>query len=147
MHRSSLSRCLALIIVCSSFGLTGFAGADSPRFLVKQHGKWKYHAKTGAPPADWSLTKFDDTEWSSGKAGFGYGDDDDRTVLREMRGRFTSVYIRTSFHVESVDDVETLCLYISYDDGFIAYLNGKRVASAPCDPGRDPSSTTRGGRL
>ncbi len=50
-----------------------------------------------------------------------------------MRGNFTSVYIRTSFEVAKPDAIESLYLYVNYDDGFIAYLNGREVASSAVD--------------
>ena len=46
-----------------------------------------------------------------------------------MRGQFTSVQIRRSFRVHDPSSVRKLFLYIRYDDGFIAYINGKQVAS------------------
>ena len=38
-------------------------------------------------------------EWKLGAAGFGYGDDDDQTVLKAMRGKYRSVYIRRAYEV------------------------------------------------
>ena len=50
-----------------------------------------------------------------------------------MRNLNSSVYIRVSFSVADemkLDDVMELRLDMRYDDGFIAYLNGNRVAQA-----------------
>lgn len=110
----------------------GSAGnpAETPRFLVSKHATWKFHAQPGQPPANWMMPDFDDQSWQRGRPGFGYGDQDDRTELSNMKGRYQSVFIRKPFSIESLDDLESIFLYLNFDDGFIAYLNGKQVASA-----------------
>ena len=104
--------------------------ADQPEFLIQEHDQWRYHAAATKPATSWNQPGFDDQEWDIGQAGIGYGDGDDRTELVGMRGHFTSVYMRTTFEVDRPDDIASLYLYVNYDDGFIAYLNGKEVASA-----------------
>ena len=47
-----------------------------------------------------------------------------------MQNHYTVVYIRKAFDVERLDGVDSLYLYVNYDGGFIANLNGKQVASA-----------------
>jgi hypothetical protein len=71
---------------------------------------------------------FDDAEWETGVSGFGYGDDDDATLLEDMEGSYVSVYIRKEFFVSDASG-GVLQLVTDYDDGFIAYLNGDFVAS------------------
>ena len=67
--------------------------------------------------------------WKSGKAGFGYGDDDDATVLTEMRNQFTRLYIQKSFDRSAIPDgANGLRLRVLFDDGFIAFLNGNEIA-------------------
>jgi len=101
------------------------------RPLVPAAATWKYLA--GKDPAkDWTARDFDDSNWKSGKAGFGYGDGDDRTKLN-IRGKFTRVYIRKEFTLKAdgsqpVGLVRRLSLYVNYDDAFIAYLNGTEIA-------------------
>jgi len=114
------------LLLCVSVPLI----AAEPRVLVGKRSLWKYLAAPTTPAENWHQSSFDDTPWKSGPAGFGYGDGDDRTVLHDMRGRYTSVYIRTTFDVQDVGGIGTLYLYVNYDDGFIAYLNGTQVASA-----------------
>ena len=69
--------------------------------------------------------------------GFGYGDGDDTTVLSDMKGNYSTVYIRKIFYVSSVIDPKRLKLRMDYDDGFIAYIDGKEFAraNAPGAPG------------
>ena len=112
----------------------GFMPADGhaqvPTYLIPKKALWKYSADGSQPPQDWKETGFNDDRWKTAPAGFGYGDADDETVLEDMRNRYTAVYIRKRFDFDRVDAVDSLYLYVNYDDGFIAYLNGKEVASA-----------------
>ncbi|QDT14268.1 purple acid phosphatase family protein [Alienimonas californiensis] len=93
--------------------------------LVKPHEHWEYLAGEH-PPEDWNEFDFHTEGWSSGRAGFGYGDDDDMTQLKGMRGKYSVVYTRTEFG-EPPAAAGELGLVINYDDGFIAYLNGQEV--------------------
>lgn len=108
--------------------------AAEPELLIGKHASWKYFAAPAKPPETWNQLSFNDASWKSGPAGFGYGDGDDRTILSDMRGRYASVYIRTMFDVKNVAEIGALYLYLNFDDGFIAYLNGTEVASASVAP-------------
>ncbi|HIG31306.1 MAG TPA: YncE family protein [Verrucomicrobiales bacterium] len=76
---------------------------------------------------------FDTSDWIKGKSGVGYergtgyesliGID----VEREMR-RNSSVYIRIPFMVEDPSVFTGLELRMQFDDGFVVYLNRKRIA-------------------
>ncbi len=79
------------------------------------------------PPDAWKEADFDDSHWETGRSGFGYGDNDDATVLSDMRDNYLSVYIRKEFTISSTEDIGALQLVVDYDDGFIAYLNGVEV--------------------
>ncbi len=127
---------LITVIALHSFSdVSPRATADHPdSFLIGRHAEWKYFAEPNAPPADWNQPSFDDDAWRSGEAGIGYGDGDDRTVLDDMRGRYQSVYIRATFDLKEPRSVRSLYLYLRFDDGFIAYLNGIQVASASVEP-------------
>nr|NIP96627.1 DUF1800 domain-containing protein [Akkermansiaceae bacterium] len=88
------------------------------------------------PPADWNNPRFDDTGWETGVTGLGYGDNDDATVLDDMRfldgvqAGYLTVYLRQWFEVPDLAAIENLRLRMKYDDGFVAYLNGREVARA-----------------
>jgi len=71
---------------------------------------------------------YDDSTWETGEAGFGYGDDDDQTVLDDMQGSYTTVYIRKRFTVGDPAQVGALTLKVLIDDGFVAYVNGNEIA-------------------
>ncbi|MDH7598298.1 MAG: right-handed parallel beta-helix repeat-containing protein [Sedimentisphaerales bacterium] len=121
---------LILILSVDSLALTIQPAADQWD-LVGADQVWRYLKGRSAPsePADaWTQLGFDDSAWQTGWAGFGYGDDDDRTILDDMQGSYLTVYIRTLFECVAVPKGARLELVIDYDDGFVAYLNGVEVA-------------------
>ncbi|MDA7888596.1 PKD domain-containing protein, partial [Akkermansiaceae bacterium] len=97
----------------------------------------------------WAGIGFDDSAWPfSGSLGVGY--DTNTTYLpyfnvnvqSAMRNNNESCYIRIPFTIDgSLDpaDIVSLKLSMRYDDGFVAYLNGVKIAedNAPASPGWD----------
>ncbi|KKK82880.1 hypothetical protein LCGC14_2798970, partial [marine sediment metagenome] len=103
--------------------------------LIPPNAQWQYMA--GSDPAgDWTAAGYAATDWKTGEAGFGYEDDDDRTVLSDMKDRYTRVYLRKTFDARSAADAERMTLKINYDDAFIAYLNGKEIVRTGVERGR-----------
>ncbi|MFV2070010.1 MAG: CotH kinase family protein, partial [Pirellulales bacterium] len=85
----------------------------------------------------WTGLEFDDTEWSRGdnggiSSGIGFGDDLNpaNNVRAAMLGSNASLYLRQEFQVDNPADVAGLVLQMQYDDGFVAYLNGVKVADS-----------------
>jgi acid phosphatase type 7 len=97
--------------------------------VIEKHAKWHYLAGEH-PGTNWMKSEYKVDDWKVGEAGFGFADNDDRTVLSNMLSNYTTVYIRKEFEIEQADTIAEIGLMISYDDGFIAYLNGKEVAKA-----------------
>ena len=73
----------------------------------------------------WQEIGFDDSDWKIGEPGFGFGDNDDVTILPVGT---QSVYIRIAFDVQDISDITDLYFDIDYDAGFVAYINGTEVA-------------------
>lgn len=71
----------------------------------------------------WTGREFDDTGWSTGPGGVGYGDEDDPTVIDPA----ISVYCRYHFEVTDPAVIGELILDVDFDDGFVAYLNGTEL--------------------
>ena len=92
--------------------------------MVKADGSWNYLIGDSQPPPDWYGPGFDDSSWSLARGSFGYGDDDDTTVLSIAH----SLYIRQTFTISDRTIMDSLILDIDYDDAFVAYLNGSAVA-------------------
>jgi hypothetical protein len=105
----------------------GSEGAD----LVSAGATWRFfrgQGPAGTPVDAWRQVNFTDSRWETGPAGFGFGDNDDATVLDDMLDRYATVYIRREFSIVTVTPNAPVELTIDYDDGFIAYLNGREVA-------------------
>ena len=93
--------------------------------VIPPNDKWQYLAGKDATDG-WYEPGFKAIGWEEGKAGFGYGDDDDNTTL-DMGGKFSRVYIRHDFDAKQVKDASELILTINFDDAYIAYLNGTEI--------------------
>ncbi len=97
---------------------------------------WKYAKGTQEPsPAAgggastaWTEPGFNDAGWLTGSTGIGFGDNDDATVLSDMRNSYVSVYLRREFTLAGPEELAGLLLSVDYDDGFVAYLNGTEIA-------------------
>lgn len=138
MHKAVMFLLTAISSLHQLIFCTTSTAADEFDFLlVPRHAEWKYFAGNKSLPDHWPDPSFDDSQWNSGTAGFGYGDSDDRTVLHDMQGRYTSVHIRRTFEIPEVGGIRSVYLYLRFDDGFVAYLNGVRVAHASVTGGRD----------
>lgn len=88
-----------------------------------------------------------DTSWtvcSGGPGGIGFDSAGDYfqymtlNLGEQMQGQ-TTCYIRSKFNLSAtlLKELDYLTIGVRYDDGFIAYLNGERIAAdnAPQDPG------------
>ena len=91
--------------------------------IIKADDTWSYFVGNSEPPATWAETTFDASAWPAGKGGFGYGDNDDGTTISQS----PSVYFRKSFTIADKSKIASLMLYIDFDDGFVAYLNGREI--------------------
>jgi hypothetical protein len=81
---------------------------------------------------------FDTTNWLRGRGGVGYdqaqtyNDHIGINVDASMNDKNTSTYVRIPFNVSLnvLEGRNLMNLRVKYDDGFVAYLNGRRIASA-----------------
>ena len=64
-------------------------------------------------------------------------------VRTRMYGSNSTAYVRIPFSVSDPSAFDTLKLLVRYDDGFVAYLNGRLIASqnAPVAPAWDSAAT------
>jgi len=92
--------------------------------IINRGDEWKYLVPTQEPSTDWNTLAFNDQDWDSGKSGFGYGDNDDSTLIDITM----SVYIRKKFLVDDTSQLKDAILHMDYDDSFVAYLNGEEIA-------------------
>ncbi len=85
---------------------------------------------------NWLYSAFDDSLWAQGTTGVGYDRNSDYDSLinidlqTEMDGINSTVYLRVPFVMPSTSNITALTLRMKFDDGFVAYLNGVKVASS-----------------
>ncbi len=118
---------------------TGLLAFDP--IFIEDEAQWRYIVANPAlagPPAGWNQRGFDAGAFATGNAGFGYGDGDDFT---ELAVDTPAVFIRKEFQVANPAELGNLVLRVDYDDGFVAYLNGTRVASSNA-PASGPDFTS-----
>ncbi len=83
----------------------------------------------------WLKRSFEDSEWPLVKPPIGYDDEDtyisliQYDVKESMRGKRGSIYLRWKFDLKDLPLDDEVYLDVRCDDGFAAFLNGKRIAS------------------
>jgi len=83
----------------------------------------------------WMQPAYSTVGWSNGLLPAGYGFSGLATDLGvQMRSKTPSAFFRKQFLVSDLQAAatNTLTLLIQYNDGYVAYLNGKEVARANC---------------
>lgn len=120
--RYPLTKLLTAFLILISNQL--FAQIDHWESVVLEGDQWNYIVPDSQLPSNWKEAGFDDSSWSSGPSGFGYGDDDDQTTIETT----LSVYLRMEFEILSLAEIEEVLFHIDYDDGFVAYLNGVEIS-------------------
>jgi len=102
--------------------------------FIAEGDLWHYFVGLSTPPINWNTLSFSEAQWSQAASGFGYGDNDDNTLIAVTM----SVYMRKSFIIEDTSTVAGLLFHIDYDDGYIAYINGvefsRKNMGAPGSP-------------
>ena len=129
----------------------GFSGGTqtTTTTLIDSGAECTAHVPSDSSDSDaWTQVVFDDSNWRNGTTGVGYerssGYEDyiGLDMESELYGQNPSVYIRIPFDYDGAP-ISTLRLRMKYDDGFVAYLNGTRIASinAPATPVWNSSAT------
>jgi hypothetical protein len=85
---------------------------------------FRYFVGTDSPPADWKELSFNDSSWSAGPGGIGYGDGDDNTVIEPA----ISLFLRKKFQIFDTSTIEYMAFHIDFDDSFVASINGTEIA-------------------
>ncbi len=86
---------------------------------------------------NWIDASFDDAAWLAITNGVGFGFTGISTLTNALRsdvssamaGANASAYLRFPFRVEHLNELDQLQLRVRYNDGFLAYLNGRLVAT------------------
>ena len=108
--------------------------------LIKKGTRGHYFKGTKEPSGgttEWTSPNFNtNADWISGESGFGYSSAASElvpvsTLLPDMRGNYLSLYVRIPFEIaeEEKNRLQQLNLTMHYDDSYVVYLNGTRVAA------------------
>ena len=100
-------------------------GTGDPSFFVRTAANWRY-LDTGANPAGWQTTAFNDSAWAVGPAQLGFGEGDESTPVNSTASRITT-YFRHSFQCADPAAWTHLRLRFLRDDGLVLYLNGSEI--------------------
>ena len=107
--------------------------SDQPEFYLLGYDSYRYWKGSDAPSEgdEWTEPDFDDSAWLVGDGMHGYGSIDMlSTQLRDMRGNYSSVFLRREFSISNADTLKNAYLYVFYSGGFVCHLNGVEIARA-----------------
>ena len=109
-----------------SYGVEMLEGSES---LIAANAEVSYLIpSSGHSKINWTSPEYEETEeWARGITGIGYHMDGTLGEKTRVKSNSRGIYMRAWFDVEQKQNLERLILLIRYDDGFVAYLNGKRV--------------------
>jgi len=101
--------------------------------LVPEGAKWRYFKGLDEPSViqgEWRKEDFYDLDWPEAYTPIGYGETWIPTAsqLNDMRGYYTTIYVRKKFEVTDLDAIDKLVVDIKYDDGINVWINTKRAA-------------------
>jgi len=68
---------------------------------------WSYFVGNQEPPTSWNQLGFNANNWNTGPSGFGYGDNDDNTIINSA----TSIYIVKPFFIDNPEQVKKIALF------------------------------------
>lgn len=103
--------------------------------IIPPHSMFRYLIPTSThSKQNWTNPNFKETSsWKSGRSGFGFqrsGTSLSGLIKTKVSTSKRVIWTRKKFSVKDQDTLGSLILRIQFDDGFIAYLNGEKVASA-----------------
>jgi len=94
---------------------------------------WKYLDDGSDQGTAWQEFSFDDSNWKSGKAQLGYGDDGEVTVIsygEDSQKKHITTYFRKKIEILNPKEYLGFTLKLRYDDGGVVYLNGREIFRA-----------------
>jgi len=111
----------------------------------------------GLAATTWTEIGFNDdpvrTGWLEGPSGYGYSNEPGElqyigTQLNDMQGNYVSIYARLPFTLssEQIGYMSYLGTEVHYDDAFVLYLNGVRIADSGDILGNPPTFDQAGGQ-
>ena len=119
-------------------------GEPLPVF-VQSGDPWRYLDNGSDQGTQWRQRSFNDSAWTTSGSEFGYGDDDEVTLINfgpDPSDRHITTYFRKTFKVNDVASHSSVVLDMIVDDAAVVYVNGIEVFRTNM-PGGDINSETR----
>ncbi|MHC4742659.1 MAG: lamin tail domain-containing protein, partial [Planctomycetota bacterium] len=96
--------------------------------IVPGQAQWKYFKGVKEPSeivGAWRELDFiEDANWIEQQTPIGYGETFIYPQLFDMRGNYSTVYLRKEFNVSNIDAFDRFAIEALYDDGFSLWING-----------------------
>jgi len=122
------------------------AGQPEEIYIPREDPGWHYRKGTSEasePMNEWRSPAFsEDGTWEIGQTSIGYGYSEDNTVLSDMRGNYSTVYLRHEFTLDPEKIPASLTLRVYTDDGAVVWINGTEVARLHAPDGELPYDAT-----
>ena len=102
------------------------------QMLIEPGSTWSYLDDGSDQGTAWTAPDFDDGAWKSAPAQFGYGDNDEATVIGfgdDPSNKFVTTYFRLNFDMTDIETFEEFTIGVQRDDGAVIYVNGQQVVS------------------
>ena len=104
--------------------------SSAKEVLLPKSSKWRYLDDGSNQGKAWFEPEFNDSNWKSGKAKLGYGNDGEVTKVQygaNPEDKYITTYFRRSFSLSIINGLDSFQLMLSRDDGAVIYLNGKEI--------------------
>ena len=137
------------VIPPGGYQLIWASGEDRQHFaaretLVARGDAARYLVPVAPVDEAWTESDFDDGAWDTGATGIGYGHGEGAHATAIPEGT-VSLFMRQRFRVADLADLRQLVFHLDFDDGFVAYLNGREIARRNLN-GRRPAYDKRAPR-
>ncbi|MCC6232872.1 MAG: lamin tail domain-containing protein [Verrucomicrobiales bacterium] len=124
-------------------------GQGAPVELVPVGATARYFKGTAEPspgdPSAWRTVGFEDASWATGPGPFWYGEaalfGGTGTEVADMQNQYSTLFLRHRFLVTNPAAFESLQLNVRCDDGFIAWINGRRIGSTNAPTGEPTAAS------
>lgn len=101
--------------------------APQQQVLIEQGASWRMLKGNSAPPANWMNAEFSEANTSAVITALGYGRAPWTTELTDMRGAYSSIFLRRAFLLDAQDLENRFVLRVNTNAGFVVYLNGQEI--------------------
>ncbi|MFA6404254.1 MAG: CotH kinase family protein [Salinivirgaceae bacterium] len=125
MIKSTFFKIIATVFLLMEF----FAASLYAQINFPAQSSFKYLKGSNAInlSSSWVNPDFNDADWLTGNAPFRYGDGTGGTLLTDMQGNYSTVYLRTKFTVQQAEMIKEITVKADWDDGFVLFINGIEV--------------------